>query len=301
MEVSCDDTKADDEITVDGTLGDRSVCARQRCAVSLRQQLEQAVSNQYEHRLQNRYHARIPRVALLLRRQPTLKMYWPVAYALFVAAAANLVNWLLGNWLLPLFSAEITVAQDLAIDKVAQSLPVVATIIVLTLLAGNDLGSIFLQRGRVKAWLTFGLISFTICAILFAIIAYLQADDVGTTGLMAGGVPLATIVTALPSILIFVFANAIMEELWFRGVFLNKLTPLVGPFATVMATSLIFGVAHIGATYISPVEMFIFPLMVFGVGVLNAVVMLKTRSIWGSVLFHAGYDLLIIIPVILAG
>ena len=29
--------------------------------------------------------------------------------------------------------------------------------------------------------------------------------------------------------------------------------------------------------------------------------MLKTDSIWGSVLFHAGYDLLIIIPVILAG
>jgi membrane protease YdiL (CAAX protease family) len=60
-------------------------------------------------------------------------------------------------------------------------------------------------------------------------------------------------------------------------------------------------VAHIGATYISPVEMIIFPLIVFGVGILNAVVMLKTNSIWGSVLFHAGYDLLVIIPVILSG
>lgn len=239
--------------------------------------------------------------ALALRRHATLKLYWPLAYALFVGAAANLVNWLLGNWLLPLISAEMTVAQDLAVDKLAQCIPVVATIIILTLLAGDDLGSIFLRRGRVKAWLTFGLISFAVCALLFAVIAVLQADNPGASGLTAGGVPLATIGAALPFILIFVFANAIMEELWFRGIFLNKLAPLTSAFAAITATSLIFGVAHIGATYISPVEMFVFPLIVFGVGVLNAFVMLKTDSIWGSVLFHAGYDLLIIIPVILVG
>jgi membrane protease YdiL (CAAX protease family) len=32
----------------------------------------------------------------------------------------------------------------------------------------------------------------------------------------------------------------------------------------------------------------------------NAYVMLKTDSIWGSVLFHAGYDLLVIIPVLVS-
>jgi membrane protease YdiL (CAAX protease family) len=35
-------------------------------------------------------------------------------------------------------------------------------------------------------------------------------------------------------------------------------------------------------------------------GVVNARVTLKTDSLWGSMLFHAGYDLLIIIPVIVS-
>jgi membrane protease YdiL (CAAX protease family) len=33
-------------------------------------------------------------------------------------------------------------------------------------------------------------------------------------------------------------------------------------------------------------------------GMVNGWVMLKTDSLWGSVLFHAGYDLLVIIPVL---
>ena len=35
-------------------------------------------------------------------------------------------------------------------------------------------------------------------------------------------------------------------------------------------------------------------------GLVNAWVMLKTESIWGSVLFHAGYDLMVIIPVLIS-
>jgi membrane protease YdiL (CAAX protease family) len=33
-------------------------------------------------------------------------------------------------------------------------------------------------------------------------------------------------------------------------------------------------------------------------GLINGYAMLKTDSIWGSVLFHAGYDLLVILPVL---
>jgi membrane protease YdiL (CAAX protease family) len=46
--------------------------------------------------------------------------------------------------------------------------------------------------------------------------------------------------------------------------------------------------------------MFIFPVIVIALGLVNAYVMLKTDSIWGSVLFHAGYDLLVIIPVLVS-
>jgi hypothetical protein len=50
------------------------------------------------------------------------------------------------------------------------------------------------------------------------------------------------------------------------------------------------------ATGVSPVETIGFALIVFGLGLVNARVMLKTDSIIGSLLFHAGYDLLVIIP-----
>ena len=55
------------------------------------------------------------------------------------------------------------------------------------------------------------------------------------------------------------------------------------------------------ATYIPQTERFIFFIIVFALGLVNGFVMLKTDSIWGSVLFHAGYDLIIIIPLLVSG
>jgi predicted cobalt transporter CbtA len=44
------------------------------------------------------------------------------------------------------------------------------------------------------------------------------------------------------------------------------------------------------------VETIGFALIVFGLGLVNARGMLKTDSLIGSLWFHAGYDLLVIIP-----
>jgi membrane protease YdiL (CAAX protease family) len=109
---------------------------------------------------------------------------------------------------------------------------------------------------------------------------------------------LDVIIAALPWMLVFCFSNAFMEELWFRGVFLGKLTPLLGTAASVIATALVFGMTHSAATYINPTQMILFSIIVFSLGLVNGWVMLKTGSLWGSVLFHAGYDLLVIIPVL---
>ena len=103
---------------------------------------------------------------------------------------------------------------------------------------------------------------------------------------------------AVPWILVFCFANAFMEELWFRGVALGKLTPVLGTAGSILVTALVFGSSHLGVTYITPAEIILFPTIVFVLGLVNAYVMLKTGSIWGSMLFHAGYDLLVIIPLL---
>ena len=114
----------------------------------------------------------------------------------------------------------------------------------------------------------------------------------------ATGISLDILLAAIPWILIFCFANAMMEELWFRGVSLGKLRPLLGTAGSILVTALVFGSMHLGVTYITPIERFIFPLITFALGLVNGYVMLKTDSIWGSVLFHAGYDLIVIIPIL---
>jgi membrane protease YdiL (CAAX protease family) len=184
------------------------------------------------------------------------------------------------------------------VDKLSQAIPIVLSIILLTRLAGDNLGSIFLKRGNLRWGLTFGLISFGVFAGLFVFIAVLQSSGPASQGLWASGFDLATISAALPWMLVFCFTNSIMEELWFRGIFLGKLTPLLGTAASIIATALVFGVTHLAGTYILPSQAIIFAAIVVTLGMVNGWVMLKTGSIWGSVLFHAGYDLLVIIPVL---
>ena len=235
-------------------------------------------------------------LAVMLHHSEHLRQYWRIAFALFIGAFANWLNWTLGNWLAHFVGPSTSIAQELAVDKLSQCAPVVLAIIVLTRLVGDDLGSIFLKKGDLKGGLRFGLIAFGIFAAIFTVIAVLQANAPASQGLTAAGVGLATIIAALPWILIWALTNSLMEELWFRGIFLKKLNPFLGSAATLVVTSLVFSIPHAGATYISPLEMFIFPIIVFGLGIVNAHVMLKTDSIVGSLLFHAGYDLLVIIP-----
>jgi membrane protease YdiL (CAAX protease family) len=240
-------------------------------------------------------------LALALRRSRRFKDYWPVASSLFVAATANAILWNLGNWLARLLPSPYTPALALAIDKLSQAIPVVLTIVLLTWLTGDELGALFVRGGDVAKSLRFGGISFGAWAILFCIIAVLQANSPPRTGLFAGGVPLSQVVAALPWFLVFVFANALMEELWFRGVCLKKLRPLLGTMAAILVTALVFALAHIRARYAAPAERIIFAVVVFALGLVNAWVMYKTDSIWGSVLFHAGYDLMVVIPVLISG
>lgn len=235
-----------------------------------------------------------------LRRSTRFRKFWETAFALFIASFANALNLILGNWLARLLPPAASTAQALAIDKLSQAIPIVLAIIVLTLLSGHDLGSIFLKRGNLRQGLQFGFVSFGVFAAIFAVIAVLQANAPSSQGLTASGVSLSIIIPAIPWILVFIFANALMEELWFRGISLGKLSPFLGVFGAVLLTTLVFGVTHLAGTYITPGQMFIFPLIVFTLGLVNGFVMLKTDSIWGSVLFHAGYDLFVIIPVLVS-
>lgn len=224
--------------------------------------------------------------SLALKRNRSLARYAPSAYGLFIASAATLF---LSTGLLELRRGPLSPVQDLALDKVSQMLHVVPVILALTLVARDDLKSIFIARGNLKAGLIFGGASF----LLWAGLAYLL--QAGT-----GGFP-QTDAGAILLVLVWASANSIMEELWFRAIFLKRYEKVIGRLAAILVTSVVFGVSHLNATYEFPGGSVVFGIVVFVLGVVGAYSMYKTDSLIGAVLFHAGYDLTIIVPVLNSG
>ena len=221
-------------------------------------------------------------LSLFLLNNKTLAVYGQVAYAFFAASAANILSTLSGPWILRLLKLPDNTIKGMALAKLSEALVVIGTIIALFLIAGIDLGSIFLQIGNLPLGLAIGLISFSI----FAVIAWRQFKTFGLGW--------ETLVSLLPWILTFVLSNAFMEELWFRGIFLNKFEPILGALASLILTSIAFTSAHIGATYLSWPERVRFLAILLPLALAWGYIMQTTGSLLGSTLFHAGGDLLIL-------
>ncbi len=222
-------------------------------------------------------------LALAFRQRPSLAHYAPPVYALFVAAAANLAL-VIGP--LNRFLSATEPYRQMTQDKVVQFLTVVPVLVLLSWLARRDLGWIYVQRGRPRRWLPFGLVSLAVCA------------GVMTWMVLSSGMSVNDLLAAAPWIMTFVVANAIMEELWFRGVFLRPYEAGIGWAGAVVVTALTFGVSHMNVTYFESAVGLVFGLGVIGLGLVLAWAIRWGDSLWGSVLFHMGMDLLIILPII---
>jgi membrane protease YdiL (CAAX protease family) len=225
-------------------------------------------------------------LALTFRRSRSLSRYSSSVYALFIAAAAALF---LNTKVLNLPRIGLPPLEDLTVDKFSQFLHVVPVILILTMLAGDNLKSIFLQFGRWKPALVFGLVSFLVFGVIALFTSILPSGQV------------ASFLAGTPWILVWIFSNSFMEELWFRGIFLRKYEVLVGRNAAIVLTALIFGASHINATYFFPGGGLVFGLVVFGLGCTCAWAMYKYEGLLGAVLFHAAYDLVVIVPVLNSG
>jgi len=222
-------------------------------------------------------------VSITFNRIQVLSKYWPAAFSFFLASIALVV--LKGGY----FNIRVVTSspvKDIAIDKFSQFLHIVPIIIILVLLVKRDLGSMFIKTGNLKSGLIFGLVSF----VVFAVITFLSQGNLTKFN--------ETFFKSIPWLLLFIFSNAIMEELWFRGIFLKEFDTLLGRNVSIIITALLFGISHINATYEFPGGGFVFGAVVFVLGAIGAYMMFKTDSMIGPILFHAGYDLIVIIPVI---
>ena len=218
---------------------------------------------------------------LISARIERLRKYQGLATSFFAVSLGLLLAFYIGELPLKWLNLTTTTIKGIAVAKFSESLPIMLTILIFHFALGGKAEGLFLKGGRMK----FGLISSAVGVVILLFIASLQALGLGLTW--------AKITPALPWILIFIFSNAFLEELWFRAQFLKKLEPLIGQVAAILLTSLVFGVIYISSTYV--IDILSFVGVTFGLGLLWSWLMFKSDSIWPAVVIHAAGDVLIMI------
>ena len=205
-----------------------------------------------------------------------------VFQAFFVASGANLIGWFFGPRIVRSLRLSDDRLQGISLGKLIESCLVISTILLILFLNGNPPSSIYLEWGDLR-W---GLIAGLGTGLVFLGIAFLQTKSLGISR--------KTLASLAPWIVIFVLANAAMEELWFRAIFLKRFEAFVGPAGSLILTALIFTTAHIGATYLSRKERLQFLVILFPLALWWGYLMQRSGGILGSILSHAGADLLIV-------
>jgi membrane protease YdiL (CAAX protease family) len=226
-------------------------------------------------------------VALLVRRNERFNKYWQLLFAFFILTVTISLDRIMGIHVSNYLGVTDHTPSGIALQKLNECFVVVSVVLTFTLLSGGSLGSIYVQKGKLKLGLMIGGIAFLIAA----------AGSIPTAAFLfkGEGLTLAGVIPWIPWILIFVLANGTLEELLFRGMFLRKLEPFVGKFLSNFLIALVFTVLHKGAFYTS--DQLIFLAVTFPLALAWGYIMQKTDSVWGSILFHAGMDIPIILGI----
>jgi len=223
--------------------------------------------------------------SLLLRRSDRLRKYWLVLFAFFTAALAQALDYYVSGWSLSLFGLDVGSPAGIAMDKLESTLMIVIPIIVLTRLSGNNMGSLYLQKGNLRLGLIIGLTVFVVVAALSIPWAQWQYR--------VGDLSPQRVLPWIPWILVFVLANSVNEELLFRGLFLQKLEPLLGAFPGNFCMAISFSMLHIGVDY--SLNTLALLALLLPLGLLLGYLMQKTRSILASWLIHASVDIAVVL------
>jgi len=122
----------------------------------------------------------------------------------------------------------------------------------------------------------------------------------------AGSIPMANLFNArdlsltrilpwLSWLLVFVLANAAQEEILFRGLFLRKLQHFFGKFMSNFLIAFVFTLMHGSVNFTA--NNYIFLAILFPLALAWGYIIQKTDSVWGSILFHAGMDIPIMLGI----
>jgi membrane protease YdiL (CAAX protease family) len=223
-------------------------------------------------------------ITIFLRRQKSFRSYWQVFFAFFIASLALLLDFLV--------NMPSNTMTGIALDMLVSTLIIVSTIILLTAVSGNSLGSIYLKKGNFKLGLIIGLVGF----FFFALTSIPAAQYL----FQGQNLSLERVITWLPWIIPIVLLNGFREELLYRGLFLKKFQPKLGSKTSNLLQALIFSLSHsVAGVGLNAYTPYIWGLVIFtfSLGLAWGYIMQRTDSILGSALFHAGTDIPVFIGI----
>jgi len=223
---------------------------------------------------------------LIARKTGVLTKYKEVVYGFLALAVVVTLDWVFSLHVIKQLGMRADTPPEIAVVKLNEFVVAAAVIIAFTLASGKRLGEVYLHKGRLRL----GLIIGAACFLAFVI----SGIPMSSAWFQGRELTLAKVTPWIPWVLIFVFANSILEELMFRGIFLRKMEPLLGKFLSNLTIALVFTLIHYAVTYTA--DQLFFLLILFPLALVLGWLAQKTDALWASILLHAGMD----IPVILA-
>ena len=220
-------------------------------------------------------------IAIFTRRNYRFRQHWQIFYGFFIGGTAFFIQWLVFQFLI--FPKTV---ESIVLEKAIAAFLIIIPIITLTLLSGNTLSSIYINKGKLRLGLLVGLLSFSFFAV--------SAVPAAISLFGAQNMDLKVIYGYAPWILVFVLANGLLEEFMYRALLLKRFEGLLGAKTSNLVQAIIFCTIHWSVAY-TP-EPYFFVILTFFLGLAWGYITQRTDSLLGSVLFHAGTD----IPVILA-
>jgi membrane protease YdiL (CAAX protease family) len=216
--------------------------------------------------------------ALILRNNSKLNKYWYIIYTFFITSMVNLVSDLFSGYYVT-FLHFINVSpesnQGISLGKLYEMLLVVIPILMLVLLSGADLRSLYLAKGKHTYKWGIGIGSLLLANYLSSVLIFFgtgfEFSELGS--LILWGV-------------IFAFSSSLLEEMWVRGLLLKKLIPLIVIPATIGFSSIWFAALHfLAVAYMSHAVIPIFVVNTFTMGLACGILMVKTESIGEPILY----------------
>ena len=234
-------------------------------------------------------------LALAFRRSDSLTRYWEIPFAFFVFYVAGffgdgnispIQRFFVTNVLHESATANNPLASTVTGSVLAQlggTILLAAPIIGLTLASGRNLGEIFISAP--KRW--WPLVVGVIC---FAVIFFLALRGRTLSFFpIHGELTTSRFLSLAPALVVLVLLNGFREELFFRGLFLNKYGRFLSPVVANLLTAVIFTSFHVEVKYAASVLIFLVYALVNGL--ILGWLMQRSGSLLASTIFHAGTDI----------